>query len=117
TALFVSLVALKVSVGTPASAASPQGAPMSSIGVAPRAQPQVASDWEIVDSPNAGAGVNVLQAVSAVGFDDVWAVGDSDTTYSGGHTIIQHWDGQTWSLVPSHNVGYGPNNLAGVVAV
>jgi hypothetical protein len=46
-----------------------------------------------------------LRGVDAVSASDVWAVGFSyryEETVS--HTLIEHWDGQEWTLVPSPDV-------------
>src|SRR5437870_1615133 len=56
--------------------------------------------WSVVDSPNPSAdGNNDLIAVAARAPDDVWAVGayhipDVDMT------LVEHWDGATWRVVP-----------------
>ncbi|MGI8586143.1 MAG: S-layer homology domain-containing protein [Chloroflexia bacterium] len=65
--------------------------------------------WTVVSCPNVNTAPNELLAVAAVAANDVWAVGDG----SGG-TLIEHWDGSSWSIVPSPNVG---SDLAGVAAV
>jgi hypothetical protein len=62
--------------------------------------------WNQVDSSNRASGYNVLHAVKAIAPDDIWAVGFS-APYSSGYTaaqaktLIQHWDGTQWSVVPS----------------
>ena len=80
--------------------------------------------WSIVPSPNRPGrdAQNVLQGVTAVASDDAWAVGysvdlDSPTIYS---TLTLHWDGVSWSIVPSPNLERAPhayNALLGVSAV
>jgi hypothetical protein len=32
------------------------------------------------------------------------------------HTLIEHWNGSAWTIVPSPNVGSGNNSLAAVAA-
>jgi hypothetical protein len=44
------------------------------------------------------SGASALNDVTAVASDDVWAVGDPDT---GSGTLIEHWDGSSWAVVPS----------------
>lgn len=51
---------------------------------------------------------NGLYAVAALGADDVWAVG-----WSGSRPLIEHWNGRSWTIVPSHARG----TLNGVVAI
>jgi len=80
--------------------------------------------WSIVPSPNRPGrdAQNVLQGVAAVASDDAWAVGysvdlDSPTIYS---TLTLHWDGASWSIVPSPNLEPAPhayNALLGASAV
>ncbi len=87
---------------------------------------QPCGGWSIVDSPNVDVG-NELQAVAAVSNDDVWAVGThytgttkfSDTRGVPGvrQTLIEHWDGKSWKVIPSPNVGTHNNRLLGVAAV
>jgi hypothetical protein len=59
--------------------------------------------WSIVPHPDPGAGFNVLPSVTALAANDVWAVG----YYSNGKvpilTLIEHWDGTSWSVVNSPN--------------
>src|SRR5205085_2227993 len=67
--------------------------------------------WSIVSSPNPpGSHGTILYGVSAISSNDVWAVGD----YGGDNyltlTLIEHWDGVQWSIIPSPNAGLNPNN-------
>ena len=75
------------------------------------------STWSRVKSPNAGhpAGGD-LSGVAALAADDVWAVG-SYGQGAPGRTLIEHWDGMVWTIVPSPNKGPYPNSLAAVAAV
>jgi len=52
--------------------------------------------------------------VTASGPNDVWAVGRTRQGYSTSHTLTMHWNGQTWSVVPSPNGPVGSSNLYGV---
>ena len=52
------------------------------------------TQWSVVPSPNL-QGLDLLNAVSAVATDDVWAVGEDSLP----NPLFMHWDGQTWSLV------------------
>jgi hypothetical protein len=86
--------------------------------------------WTQVPSPNpgggaspgneaAGMGGNWLTAVSALSSDDVWGVGDytSKTASTGEETLVVHWNGESWSQVPSLNPGVGESVLASVLAL
>ena len=78
------------------------------------------TQWRQVPSPNqpmptGGFYSQGLQAVTAVSANDVWAVG----YYRVGntqHTLIQHWDGVQWSIVPSPNGPTGDGWLRGIAA-
>jgi hypothetical protein len=76
--------------------------------------------WTSVISPSANAGnyTSNLRAIAASGANDVWAVGE----YNNGNvqqTLIEHWNGTVWKIVPSPNSGSvnTNNHLKGVVAL
>jgi hypothetical protein len=70
--------------------------------------------WAAVATPdNLGEGPNQLNAVVALAPDNAWAVGYSTPGLAGQSatlTLILHWDGTTWSIVPSPNVGPNSTN-------
>ncbi len=69
-------------------------------------------------SPNPDPGHNTLNDVSAISATDAWAVGGAfDEGREELSTLILHWDGASWSVVPSPNVGSLGNHLEGVAAV
>src|SRR5205823_5145941 len=72
--------------------------------------------WLAVSSPNGGTADNVLSGVSAVSATDVWAVGYYTDTNSLDETLIEHWNGTSWSIVASPNPGTGNNILQSVSA-
>ncbi|HMA36880.1 MAG TPA: S-layer homology domain-containing protein, partial [Chloroflexia bacterium] len=74
------------------------------------------STWSVVASPNVGTGDNNLYGVAAVAANDVWAVGDYFNGSNVLQTLMEHWNGSAWSVVPSPNVGTGDNNPYGVAA-
>jgi hypothetical protein len=84
----------------------------------PRAQPGrpgiaypstgcVSYDWNAVPSPNSGSVGNELFGVAVRTSTDAWAVGGqvnvvgNTSAYS---TLIEHWNGQVWAIVPSPNL-------------
>src|SRR5437867_12330827 len=72
--------------------------------------------WNVIASPNVGTSTNNLYAVAGSG-NDVWAVGAYNTGPGAGNiwkTLTLHWDGSTWSVVPSPNVFEHDNLLFGV---
>ncbi len=55
--------------------------------------------WKIFPTAEpAGVSSSYLQSVTAISTDDVWAVGYFYDSADGG-SIIEHWDGKTWTLV------------------
>jgi hypothetical protein len=58
-----------------------------------------------------------LGGVSATSPTDAWAVGDQCPTCNNSTTLILHWNGTRWSLVPSPNPGPKLNVLNAVAAV
>src|SRR5205823_6090857 len=76
------------------------------------------STWTIVPSPNSDPLANHLDGVVAVSAGDVWAVGDFYDTGVGAHrTLVEHWNGSAWSVVPSPNVGTDHDFFTAVAAV
>jgi hypothetical protein len=80
--------------------------------------------WKTVPSPNVGNGPNELWDVQALAPDNVWAVGyytpEPPPAESSTLTLIEHWDGSSWTVVPSPNIKdgtYYPNQLYGITAV
>ncbi len=75
------------------------------------------SSWQIVASPNPGAGIDQLFGVAAIAADDVWAVGvQSDQIDGETSTLIEHWDGAAWTVVPSDAPGLDASRLVSVSA-
>src|SRR3989475_1286286 len=64
------------------------------------------SAWSIVATPKAPMDWNRLYGVAATASNDVWAVGTSqDVASVPGRTLVEHWDGTAWSIVPSSEPG------------
>jgi hypothetical protein len=78
------------------------------------------SQWTQAPSEDPGLATNVLLAVDALSTTDVWAVG---TRFSYGPrygiqpTLIEHWDGYSWSVIPSPNGSNNENLLQSVDAI
>ncbi|HUS13447.1 MAG TPA: S-layer homology domain-containing protein [Chloroflexia bacterium] len=74
--------------------------------------------WSIVPSPPQSFGDNyILTEVAAVAPADIWAVGLIDQGSGFQRTLTEHWDGATWSIVPSPDPGGYYSRLDGVVAL
>jgi hypothetical protein len=60
-----------------------------------------------VPSPDQGRLDNVLKGIDGTAADDIWVVGEYNPglppTATGRRTLIEHWDGTQWSIVPSPN--------------
>src|SRR5260370_6263908 len=74
------------------------------------------SSWANVPTPNAiSTGENFLTSVAAIAKNDVWAVGFSrPDPYSARSTLVDHWNGSSWSIVASPNGSPGTNSLFAV---
>ncbi|MFL5731687.1 MAG: S-layer homology domain-containing protein [Chloroflexia bacterium] len=62
------------------------------------------SVWSVVPSPNVGPFYNYLTSVTAVGPSNAWAVGWYSGASGPDRTMVLHWDGTMWNVVPSPNV-------------
>src|SRR5205807_2050135 len=72
--------------------------------------------WSRVPSPNAGGFDNILNGTSAVSATDAWAVGVKFHNAACFCTVALHWDGTSWSRVPSPSPGSAGSQLNGVSA-
>ena len=95
--------------------AEAQKAPGGSGGSTGAQFPPVCGQMNTVSSPNVGSSTNDLSGVSALSNNDVWAVGSyiNGSVYQ---TLVEHWNGAVWSVVPSPNTGIG-DVLNGVSAL
>lgn len=74
--------------------------------------------WQAAPSANGGGDFNSLNGLALVAPNDGWAVGQSRENYNYARTLMEHWDGTRWSIVPSPNPGTGVSNwLEDVAAV
>ncbi len=70
--------------------------------------------WSVVSSPNQGTNSNYLYGVSCTASANCWAVGYALNLSVGFQTLIEHWNGGTWSVVSSPDVGTSSNLLNAV---
>ena len=75
------------------------------------------SGWVVVASPNASSKHNELDGISGTSPHDIWAVGRYAPASGQERTLIEYFNGQVWSIVPSPNVGIFHNELDAVVAI
>jgi len=75
------------------------------------------STWSVVPMPLVGSSnVNAFFQFNSIQVNsptDVWAVGARGVTDSSSSTLIEHWNGKAWSIVPSPAPGSG-SDLIGV---
>jgi hypothetical protein len=72
--------------------------------------------WQVVPSPNVNAGTSLLYAVAARSTTDAWAVGVGARQVNSWGTLVEHWNGTSWSIISSPSPGYS-NQLVGVAAL
>jgi hypothetical protein len=63
------------------------------------------SAWSAVPTPSPAGTFSQLKAVRAVSANNVWAVGSSFTNATGFSTLIEHWNGTSWTIKASPNPG------------
>ena len=73
--------------------------------------------WSVVPSPSPGALQNILYGVAAITDTDVWAVGAQEDANDVWHTLTEHWDGSTWSVVNAVDAGTSGNQFYAVKAL
>ena len=75
------------------------------------------TSWTIVASPNtAGTPNNNLYGVACASASNCWAVGQAQIS-GFFRTLIEHWDGTSWTIVPSPNSGTTQDILQGVTCL
>lgn len=77
------------------------------------------TSWTRISSPNLGPQSNGLRAITAISTNDVWVAG---FYYEGNystpfHTLIEHWNGTNWSIVPSPDPAATQAQIVGLSAV
>ncbi len=71
--------------------------------------------WLRVSSPNRGTGAfNELHAVKSVSAHDIWAVGGYRSGQGAERTLIEHYNGASWTVSSSPNVNAFDNGLTAV---
>jgi hypothetical protein len=76
-----------------------------------------ATTWSIVATANRGTIANYLNGVTATATNAAWAVGSwYDTNAASPRTLVQRWNGTSWSIVSSPNATPYYNELYGVDA-
>jgi hypothetical protein len=63
------------------------------------------TSWAVVPSPSPGPLFNILTGAAIVSAGDIWAVGSSQNTSGISQTLIEIWNGTSWSAVASPSPG------------
>ncbi len=75
------------------------------------------TQWSWSQTPNGIGYFSELYSVSTLTSNDVWAAGDTITSSPTiSHTLIEHWNGSAWNVVPSPDVN-GNGMVTGIEAV
>jgi hypothetical protein len=62
--------------------------------------------WNIVSSPNRGLStppIDALAGVACISASECWAAGSNDDMNGVGQTLVERWDGTSWTIVDSPN--------------
>ncbi len=123
-ALYILTLCLLALAGASSSAGAPEtlaaselqpSSPAATSTPTPTAVPVCGLAWHAVPLPNGNAFSNTLQAVAAISANNIWAVG-SYSLQGPVNTLVEHWDGSSWSIVPSPNP-LANNELNGISAL
>jgi hypothetical protein len=75
------------------------------------------STWTAYPLPDVGPNENTLLGVSELGSGSTWAVGYYVNSHYKQQTLIEHWDGSSWQVLPAANPGATGDILYGVAAL
>ncbi|HEX4702047.1 MAG TPA: alkaline phosphatase family protein [Pseudonocardiaceae bacterium] len=73
--------------------------------------------WTVVDVPQPGSARDLFYGVSADSPTDVWAAGAQEGADGKYATLVEHFDGDRWTVVPSPDPGSTGNIFYAVTAV
>jgi hypothetical protein len=72
--------------------------------------------WRIQAGRNPGNDSNTLNSVAALSRSQAWAVGDYHTNGQSLKTLVEHWNGSSWTVQRSPSPVTGNNTLSSVAA-
>jgi hypothetical protein len=75
------------------------------------------SRWTAYPLPDVGPNENTLFGVSELETGHTWAVGYYVNAEYAQQTLVEHWDGSAWHVIPSPNPGAEGDILYGVAAI
>lgn len=82
----------------------------------PMAEHWNGSAWSLTIVPAVGGSSQFASVARIPGSSNVWAVGHSTDINNVDHTLIEFWNGTTWSIVPSPDGSANGSDLLGVTA-
>jgi hypothetical protein len=74
------------------------------------------TSWSVAPSPDPGSNGDLFYGVTTEGPDDAWAVGQQLGSTGPDQVLVEHWDGTSWSVVPTPTVSSGTAMLNSVAA-
>src|SRR4029453_6889635 len=90
------------------------GLTLAAVGASPA---QAATSWAVLTTPNRGTIANELYGSAALSASSAWAVGSwYDTGRAAPRTLVERWNGTSWSTVTSPNATEYYNELRDVDA-
>jgi hypothetical protein len=73
--------------------------------------------WSLIKTPDPGAFGSPLEGITALSASDIWAVGQTQSSVNGPvTTLTEHFNGTSWSVVPSPDLGKAGNDELFAVA-
>jgi hypothetical protein len=72
------------------------------------------SEWSAISVPNPGTNGDLLYGVDAASTDNVWVVGQQLSSQGPDQALIEHWNGQTWSVAATPTISSGTTMLNAV---
>src|SRR5207249_4235539 len=109
-ALLVPVVVAWGAVALPGPAAASPG-----IGTRSARSSGQCGTWSVDPSPSPNQ-VSVLLGSAAVSATDAWTVGWSAASTRPLATLVEHWDGSSWTVTPTQNPGRDINVLTALAA-
>ena len=90
------------------------GVALAAVAAAPA---QAATSWTVLNTPNRGSIANELYGSAALSSSSAWSVGSwYDTNLAAPRTLVERWNGTSWSTVTSPNATRYYNELRDVDA-
>jgi hypothetical protein len=74
------------------------------------------TSWSVVPTPDPGSNGDLFYGVTTEGPNNAWAVGQQLGGAGPDQVLVEHWDGSSWSVVPTPAVSAGTAMLNSVAA-